>query len=155
MVSSMQQKKIIELEQKLQYEFKNKSLLLEALTHKTYAFESDSIMEYNERLEFLGDSILNYVIAEYLYKENTFLSEGELTRRRAFLVNNKVLSKKAEQLHLGKYLRLGKGERMQKGHMNPTNQANALEAIIGAIYLDSNIRRVRKIIYNIILNAKK
>jgi len=155
MVSSMQPKKIIELEQKLQYEFKNKSLLLEALTHKTYAFESDSIMGYNERLEFLGDSILNYIIADYLYKENTFLSEGELTRRRAFLVNNKVLSKKAEQLHLGKYLRVGKGERMQKGHTNPSNLANALEAIIGAIYLDSNIHRVRKIIYNIILITKE
>lgn len=148
----MAKKDFSNLEKTIQYSFKNKQLLQEALTHKTYAFESDSFMKYNERLEFLGDSILNYVVADQLYKTNTALSEGELTRRRAFLVNNKILSKKAKELDIGKYLLLGKGERLQQGHQNPSNLANAIEAIIGAIYLDSNMRTVKKIIMNIFLD---
>jgi ribonuclease-3 len=76
------------IESKLNYKFSNKDLLKNALTHKTYAFEALVPIEYNERLEFLGDSLLNFVIAEQLYKSNKYFSEGELTRRRSILVNN-------------------------------------------------------------------
>ena len=93
-------KDLTSLEKKINYTFKDKQLLTRALTHKTYAFEASSPIEYNERLEFLGDSILNFITAEKLYKTNTFFSEGELTRRRALLVNNNILAKKAKKLKL-------------------------------------------------------
>ena len=134
---------ISELEDRISYSFKDKTLLLTALTHKTYAFEAESPLEYNERLEFLGDSILSFIIAEHLYQTNSFFSEGELTRRRAVIVNNKLLAKKAKDLHIGSYLHLGKGEQKQNGQNTPSNLANALEAIIGAIYLDSDLATVR------------
>lgn len=147
----MLQKRITSLEKKLEYRFNDKELLKKALTHKTYAFESMDGVEYNERLEFLGDSILNFVIAEMLYQKNLFFSEGELTRRRAMYVNNSYLAEKAKNLHVGKYLLLGKGETKQNGHETPSNLANTLEAIFGAIYLDSDFETVRKIITRIIV----
>ena len=134
------------LEEKIQYTFKNKELLKNALTHKTYAFEAKTPIEYSERLELLGDSVLGFIVAEQLYKTNRYFSEGELTRRRSQLVNNSFLGNRAKELEIGKYLYLGKGERMQNGNKNPTNLANAMEAIIGAVYLDSDIKTVQKFI---------
>lgn len=134
------------LEKNIGYKFQDKSLLRNALTHKTYAFEAGSPLEYNERLEFLGDSILNFVVAEQLYKCNKYFSEGELTRRRSFGVNNNFLASIAKNLDIGKFLLLGKGEVKQSGSNNRTNLANSLEALIGAIYLDADITDVRKFI---------
>ena len=143
---------LTEFEERLSYTFSNKTLLITALTHKTYAFEADTPLEYSERLEFLGDSILNFIIAEHLYHTNSFFSEGELTRRRAVIVNNKLLAKKAQELHIGSYLFLGKGEQKQNGKDNPSNLANALEAIIGAIYLDSDLNTVTSFILTTLFN---
>ncbi len=134
------------LEKTLYYTFKNKELLTNALTHKTYAFEAATPVEYNERLELLGDSILDFVVAEQLYKSNKYFSEGELTRRRAQLVNNRFLANRANALGLGHYILFGKGEKKQNGETNPTNLANALEALIGAVYLDSDVEAVRTFI---------
>jgi ribonuclease III len=131
------------VEDRIGYTFRDKKLLETALTHKTFAFEARSPVEYNERLEFLGDSILNFIVAEQLYLSNKYFSEGELTRRRANGVNNHFLADVAITLGLGDFLLLGKGEVKQKGSSNRTNLANALEAIIGAIYLDSDLERVR------------
>lgn len=142
----MKKKDFEELEKKIDYYFKNKDLLMIALTHKTYAFEAQMPLEYNERLEFLGDSILDFIVAEQIYKSNKFFSEGELTRRRAMIVNNNFLAKKAKELKLGSFLLLGKGERKQNGKYNPTNLANSLEALIGAIYLDSGLKNTKKIL---------
>ena len=139
-----------DLEKKINYNFNNMNLLINALTHKTFAFEAKSPLEYNERLEFLGDTILNFIVTEQLYKSNKYFSEGELTRRRSILVNNNFLGKKAKELNLGKFMLLGKGEKKQNGKCNPTNLANALEAIIGAVYLDSGIRKARKMVMEII-----
>jgi len=139
----MIQNNLTSLEERLGYTFTDKQLLATALTHKTYAFEAPTPLEYNERLEFLGDSILNFVIAEQLYQGNVYFSEGELTRRRALDVNNNTLATVATRLDIGPFLRLGKGEAKQKGETNRTNLANALEAIIGAIYLDSDLSTVR------------
>ncbi len=148
----MEDKNFNEFQEKIQYFFNDKDLLKHALTHKTYAFEAKIPVEYNERLELLGDSILSFVVAEQLYKSNKYFTEGELTRRRAILVNNEFLAKKAKDLDLGRYLLLGKGEIKQNGDKNPTNLANALEAIIGSIYLDSDIFNTRKFILENIYN---
>ena len=150
----MDKKTLKTFEKKIDYKFKNKELLIHALTHKTYAYEALAPIEFNERLELLGDSVLGFVVVEQLYKTNKYFSEGELTRRRATLVNNKLLAKKAKDLDIGKYLFLGKGELKQNGNRNPTNLANALEAVIGAIYLDSDIDVVRNFILNTIFSYK-
>ena len=144
----MNEKQLNSLEKKLNYKFKNKKLLINAVTHKTYAFEAKTPLEYNERLEFLGDSILNFIISEKLYKINKYFSEGELTRHRSMYVNNELLAKIAKKLEIGKFLLLGKGEKNQKGNLNPTNLANTLESIIGEIYLDSNLEICRNVILN-------
>ncbi len=135
------------LEKLLGHTFKDTQLLTTSLTHKTYAFEAQTPIEYNERLEFLGDSILNFIITETLYQSNQYFSEGELTRRRAQSVNNNVLADVAVRLGIGPFLQLGKGELKQEGAKNRTNLANALEALIGAIYLDSDLETVRGFIF--------
>jgi ribonuclease-3 len=146
---TMKKISLSQLEKKLGYKFTNKQLLTTALTHKTYAFEAQVPLEYNERLEFLGDSILNFVISEQLYQTNIYFSEGELTRRRANNVNNNMLADVAIHLNLGPFLLMGKGELKQQGSKNRTNLANALEALIGAIYLDSDLEKVRSFIIRI------
>ena len=142
------------LQEKIGYTFSNKKLLGESLTHKTYAFEANMPLEYNERLEFLGDSILNFIVAEQLYKSNRYFSEGELTRRRSIGVNNNFLANTAKNLGIGKFLLLGKGEIKQNGASNRTNLANSLEALIGAVYLDSDMNTVRKFILDKIFNKE-
>ncbi len=134
------------VEKRIGYRFKDKSLMKTALTHKTFAFEANTPLEFNERLEFFGDSILGFVVAEQLYRGNKYFSEGELTRRRSFGVNNNFLADVAKKMELGQFLLLGKGEVKQSGSSNRTNLANALEALIAAIYLDSDISCVRKFI---------
>jgi ribonuclease-3 len=143
----MKKNNLKSLEKKLGHTFHDKQLLTTALTHKTYAFEAQAPVEYNERLEFLGDSILNFIIAEKLYRSNQYFSEGELTRRRALGVNNNVLADVATRLEISSYLLLGKGEMKQDGAKNRTNLANALEALIGAIYLDSDLDTIRSFIF--------
>ncbi|MDG6218886.1 MAG: ribonuclease III domain-containing protein [Candidatus Thermoplasmatota archaeon] len=143
-------KEISIIEQQIGYTFKDKKLLEDALTHKTYAFEALTPIEYNERLEFLGDSILNFIIADKLYKTNSFFSEGELTRRRSHLVNNTILAEIAKELQLGSFIRLGKGEQKQQGDDNPSNLANCLEALVGAIYLDADLPTTKKVVFDIL-----
>jgi len=134
------------LQKKIGYTFKDKSLMKTALTHKTFAFEASAPLEYSERLEFFGDSLLGFIVAEQLYKSNKYFSEGELTRRRSSQVNNNFLADVAKEMELGQFLQLGKGEIKQNGSSNRTNLANALEALIAAIYLDSDVSCVRKFI---------
>ena len=137
-----------DIEQRLGYTFKKKKLLRAALTHKTYAFEASKPIEYNERLECLGDSVLNFVVAEQLYMTNKYFFEGELTRRRSLGVNNRFLARVAKDMGLGEFILLGKGEVKQNGSENPNTLANCLEAIIGAIYLDAGLSKVRTFILN-------
>ena len=150
----MTDKKFKNFEKKIKHTFKDRELLTKALTHKTYAFEAKTPIEFNERLELLGDSILGFIVAEQLYKTNKYFSEGELTRRRSQLVNNSFLADKAKELGIGKILYLGKGEEKQNGSENKTNLANALEALIGAVYLDSDINIVRDFILKNVYSAK-
>ena len=137
-------KKIGECERVLNYRFKDKALLKEALTHSSFAYEN--ALSSNERMEFLGDTILEVVVSDILYKRYLKADEGELTEKRAFLVNGKHLASIARKLSLGKFLLLGKGEGAQGGSKLPSNLANGLEAIIGAIYLDGGMRAATRFI---------
>ena len=139
------------LEKKLGYTFQDKSLLENALTHSSCANESKGRLQSNERLEFLGDSILGMVVADHLYRNHPDLPEGELTRTRAALVCEDSLVEVAEALRLGEYLHLGKGEEAGGGRKRPSIQADAVEAVLAAVYLDGGIGSARKIVQQYIL----
>ena len=142
------------LEQKLGYTFQDRSLLENALTHSSCANESGGRLLSNERLEFLGDSILGMVVADHLYRNHPDLPEGELTRTRACLVCEDSLVEVAEALDLGRYLLLGKGEEAGGGRQRPSIRADAVEAVLAAVYLDGGIGSARKIIQRFILNRE-
>ena len=132
-------------EQKINYEFKNKEYILEALTHSSYSNENKNY-PFNERLEFLGDSVLSIVISDYLFKKETKLPEGELTKIRANIVCEESLSEVSKNIHLGKYMLLGKGEEATGGRERISILADALEAVIAAIYLDGGLKCAREFI---------
>ena len=126
-----------ELEQKLNYTFRNRELLSEALNHSSYANEHrNANVNSNERLEFLGDSVLGFVTAEFLFSRHPEMPEGDLTRIRAALVCEQSLHEVAQKLELGRYLKLGRGEESGGGRQRPSILADATEAIFAAVYLD-------------------
>ncbi len=135
-----------ELEKKIGIEFKNKDLLLTALTHRSYLNENTSWpLEHNERLEFLGDAVLELVVTDYLYK-NYPNPEGELTNWRAAIVNAVILSKISGKFSLNDYILLSRGEAKDTGRARQFILANAIEALIGAIYLDQGYEMAEKFI---------
>ncbi len=133
-----------EFENVVKYQFKNKQLLTEALSHSSYANEKKKSRNSNERLEFLGDSVLSVVVSQYLFEHFSHLPEGELTKIRASLVCEKSLHGFAKQINLGEYLLLGRGEEHTGGRVRPSILADAFEAVIAAIYLDGGLEAVRK-----------
>lgn len=138
------------LEKKLNYNFKDKGLLETALTHSSFVNENKMKQyESNERLEFLGDAVLGLVIGEYFYKSFPRDLEGSLTKMRAESVNEKVLFFISKGLELGDFIRFGKGEKKNGGNKRESTSADALEALIGAIFLDSNFNNAKKIILNL------
>ena len=144
------------LEEKLGYTFTNPALLENALTHSSFANENKSRgAQSNERLEFLGDSVLGMVTADYLYRAHPDLPEGVLTRTRAALVCEESLAEVAGLLDLGSYLKLGKGEEAGGGRERPSIVADAVEAVIAAIYLDGGIGSARKVIRRFILDREE
>lgn len=144
------------LEERLGYQFQNRALLENALTHSSYANEHrDEGMSSNERLEFLGDSVLGMVVADHLYREHPNMPEGELTRTRAAMVCEGSLVEVAHALDLGRYLRLGKGEDAGGGRERPSILADATEAVLAAIYLDGGIAQARRTIRNLILGNEE
>ena len=126
----------MELEEKIGYTFRNPQLLEQALTHSSFANEGKKHGHNNERLEFLGDSVLSVIVARHLVLTYKDLPEGELTKLRASLVCEKALDVFAGQIGRGKYLRLGKGEEMTGGRERPSILADAFEALLAAIYID-------------------
>lgn len=134
-----------ELEQKLGYTFENKDLLLTALTHTSYANEARHGVQHNERLEFLGDSVLSIVVADYLFTHKN-MPEGELTRMRSHLVCESALFEFAQQIQLGSFLRLGKGEERGGGRNRPSVVSDAFEAVIAALYIEGGIETARAFI---------
>ena len=141
------------LEKKLGYTFRDRSLLSEALNHSSYANEHRSAeVSSNERLEFLGDSVLGFVTAEFLFKTYGKLPEGDLTRIRAALVCEQSLYEVAKFLGLGQYLKLGKGEEAGGGRRRQSILADATEAVFAAVYLDGGMERVRELICRVLLS---
>ncbi|MEH1927810.1 MAG: ribonuclease III [Nostoc sp.] len=128
--------------------FKNEKLLRQALTHRSYVNEHPGEGEHNERLEFLGDAILNFLSGEYLYKKHGEKGEDELTRRRSALVDEKQLAKFAKEVGLDFRIRLGIGAIRDGGYQNPNLLSSTFEAVLGAYYLDngSDIGKVRAIV---------
>ena len=125
------------LEEKIGYRFRDPELLLTALTHSSFANERHGDCRSYERLEFLGDSILGYVTAEFLYRHEPHLPEGRMTRLRAELVCEQSLHQTALRLDLGEYMRLGRGEEHTGGRQRPSILADMVESVIAAMYLDS------------------
>ena len=132
------------LEKILGHTFANKAYLEEALRHSSYANEHHT--SSNERLEFLGDSVLGQIVSEYLFTRTPKISEGEMTRVRAASVSEKALSSHALKMGFGAYLRLGKGEAASGGAVRPSLLADATEAIIAALYLDAGREKTRKFV---------
>lgn len=143
------------LEEKIEYKFKDRSLLIEALTHSSYANEQKRSMPCNERMEFLGDAVLSIVSAEFLYESFPKMPEGELSKLRASLVCTNSLSGFANEIGLGEFLFLGKGESKSGGSERPSNLENAFEALIAAIYLDGGMEFAKKHILRFLGKALK
>ncbi len=131
------------LRQQLGYEFSQPQLLQRALTHRSYA------ADHNERLEFLGDSILGCVIAKHLYSAFSHLAEGELSRLRSSLVREETLVILAQKVDLGRYLLLGEGERKSGGFRRPSILADGMEALFGAVFLDADFAAAEKVVLNL------
>ena len=147
---------MVTLEQKIGYTFRDRSLLDNALTHSSYANEHrEKGALSNERLEFLGDSILGLIVADHLYRTRPDLPEGDLTRIRAALVCENSLVDVAKELDLGSYLKLGKGEESGGGRHRPSIQADAVEAMLAAVYLDGGIGQARKLVHALILGHER
>lgn len=142
-----------ELEKRIGYTFKNKKLLIEALTHSSYANERQDGTRCNERLEFLGDSVLGFISAERFFHHFKHLPEGELTKRRAYFVCEKSLSEFARTLGIGEFLLFGKGEVLTGGKDRPSILADAFEAVLAAIYLDGGIEPAKKFVFRFIDKA--
>lgn len=139
-----------ELERKIKYKFKNENILKTALTHSSYANEKKENIRFNERLEFLGDSVLGMVSAEYFFNKYKNHPEGDLTKYRAAAVCESALHEFAKELDLGKYLYLGKGEEKNKGRERASNLANAFEALIAAIFIDGGLDEAKTFILRFI-----
>ncbi len=122
--------------------FNDPGLLTTALTHRSYLNENPSVNESNERLEFLGDSVLQLLSSDHFYRQYPSFPEGKLTNLRASLVRAKTLASASQQIGLGKFLLMSRGEEKSGGRNNPSLLANAFEAIVGAIYLDQGLQAV-------------
>ena len=141
------------LEKKIGYEFHNKDLLKNAMIHSSYANEKHmSKYECNERMEFLGDAVLELTSSEFLFHEHPQMPEGELTKLRASMVCEPTLAFCARQIDLGSFLFLGKGENATGGRDRDSVVSDALEALIGAIYMDGGFTNAKEFIYKFVLN---
>jgi ribonuclease III len=143
---------LISLQQRLQHEFAHPKLLVQALTHRSFS------ADHNERIEFLGDSVLNLAVAAMLYEQLGSLPEGDLSRVRANLVKQDTLHQLAVVLGLPPLIRLGEGEAKSGGHKRPSILADALEAVIGAVYLDAGFAKadelVRRLFKDVAINPQ-
>lgn len=140
-------KDIADLEKRFGYVFKNRKLLTEALTHRSFYHENpDKSIAHNERLEFLGDSVLGFVIVEYLFSSDKEFTESVMAKIKSYLVKESVLSEIADSISLGKYLKLGKGEEATGGRAKKSILADTIEALLGAVYLDGGYKKVKAVV---------
>ncbi|HSR09113.1 MAG TPA: ribonuclease III [Bryobacteraceae bacterium] len=158
----MKAQDISSLEDQIGYRFRDPELLKQALTHSSYAREhaatapsgEDRPLQDNEQMEFLGDAVLGLVTSQNLYERHPDFREGQLSKLRAHLVSEKHLIRAAKALHLGRYLRLGRGEEKSGGRNKIALQVDALEALLAALYLDSDLDRVREFILKVIVEPE-
>ena len=149
----MNREKILEFEKKIGYQFADPEILVTALTHSSYSNEKRlKKYECNERLEFLGDAVLEMVSSEFLYKHMKKMSEGEMSKLRASLVCEPTLALDAKEIELPEFIYLGKGEEATGGRTRASIVSDALEALIGAIFLDGGIEAAKDFIYRVVLN---
>ena len=134
------------LEENINYKFKNSLLLKEALIHSSYSKKNRTEILNNQRLEFLGDSVLELIVNEYIFHQLPLLSEGEMTKIKSVIVSKSTLAKWANRIFLGEYIVLGKGEDLTGGRKKSSILSGGLEALLGAIYLDGGIRKSKKFI---------
>lgn len=144
---------LCDLEKIIGYTFKNKNLLETALTHSSYANEKQLSRDCNERLEFLGDSVLGVITADYFYHNLNHLPEGEMTKKRAACACEKSLHGFAKEIELGRFILLGKGEERTGGRSRPSILADAFEALIGAIYLDGGLESAKNFVLKFVEKA--
>lgn len=138
------------LQDSLDYRFEDLNLLNKALTHKSFVNESTSSLKNNERFEFLGDSVLDLIVSDYLICTFSEFSEGRLSKLRASVVNESCLAELATQLDLGRFLLLGKGEEQSGGREKSSLLANAYEALTGALYLDGGLEKVKYVFMEVL-----
>jgi ribonuclease III len=146
MLTEARKEQLAALERALQYRFHRPQLLNQALTHRSYVHEQREPAQHNERLEFLGDAVLGLVISDYCYRRFDGLSEGELSKLRASLVNEGNLASIARRLQLGSYLLVGRGEELTGGRAKASLLADTLEAVLAATYLDSSLAESYQVI---------
>ncbi|RKD34403.1 ribonuclease III [Thermohalobacter berrensis] len=146
-LSTERKKQLIDLQNKIKYNFKDLNLIDRALTHSSYANENkDKNIKNNERLEFLGDSVLGLVVSNYIFEKYPNYPEGELSKLRALVVCEPSLANVAKKIELGKYLSLGKGEEATGGRERVSILADAFEALIGSIYLDGGFKNAKNFV---------
>lgn len=149
----MEKGNLKQLEQKIGYEFQNKDFLKQAMTHSSFANEQRlNKLSNNERLEFLGDAVLELVSSEYLFQNDPDMPEGDMTKRRASMVCEQALAFCTRELELGNYLLLGKGEMLTGGRERASILSDAMEALIGAVYLDGGFANAKEFIHRFILS---
>jgi ribonuclease-3 len=147
----MPRPEIADIQKSIGYKFKDPGILLEALTHKSFKHENpDEAASHNERLEFIGDSVLGLVVADYLYRCGVGFTEAEMSRIKSHLVKGKVLAELASGIALGDYLRIGKGEEGSGGRKKISILANAMEAVFGAVFEDGGYVGARKAILRLL-----
>lgn len=138
-----------DLQNTLNYKFNDENILINALTHSSYANEKKSMkLSSNERLEFLGDSILNFIVSAYVFSNYPNLPEGEMTKVRASVVCEQTLKDISNSLGIGEYLQFGKGEEQTGGRKRPSILADAFESVVGAIYIDGGFEAARNFVLN-------
>ena len=135
-----------QLEKTIEYRFKNRSLLEEALTHSSFIKKSEKEKKNNQRLEFLGDAVLELIVNDYIFKKFSNFSEGEMTKIKSVIVSTAILKKWGTEISIGDYIRLGKGENLTGGRKKSSIIAGCFEALLGAFYLDGGLRKAKKFI---------
>jgi len=146
---------ISEITKAIKYEFKNQNLIVQAVSHRSFYVEASKQLHSNERMEFLGDAVLDLIVTEFLYKEFPNENEGLLSQKKAILVSRKALGKICDEHGFGKYLILNKGEEKTGGRKRLSNLANLFEAILGAIYIDGGIEPSKKFVESFLINRHK
>jgi len=140
-----------QLQTLLKIHFNDPFILEKAFTHRSYLNEVKSVKESNERLEFLGDAVLGFIVSSSLYRSRVRDTEGDLTNLRSYIVKTESLAKAASALDLGKYLRLSRGEEITGGRQNPQLLANTFEALLGAIFIDQGLEKAEELVNRFLL----